>query len=238
MKTIATFIFSFIFATLILGQDVAPFQWEDINAKTIDSEVLEALLYKNWHCYERKFRYKGLYRKVNPGYQFYLMENGTCTITLNGKEEPGTWHIENNNLLVFNIDNAEDYVHWNHNLLGGHALYKIDETGLILVKTLTSDFDNKIILYFDTQERHQVRVVSNSNKFWNEKIQNTTWKKSQNQDEEFGFEPMKDEKEILLEKIKRTYAEKGLKLKPNLELLTKEELEEHLIMLERVPKKY
>lgn len=153
-----------LFASLS-SQEVAPFEFSDKEAITIDKEVLKMLVDKTWKSYKQYTVLGEESEEYGVGFMtFTLKPNHTFQAIGKGSiNNEGTWEVKKRELLHLKI--ASNHPSGKEKAMGGaYVIYEISDTTLIFVKNLTSDLKSKIVYYCKSIEMRDlvVRTVKNT----------------------------------------------------------------------------
>ncbi len=135
-------------ATGAIAQLVAPYQLKDPDAIRINDKIISLLTSQKWACHKRSFVMYNEGKTYSISYsELTLDRNGVCH---HGKLT-GRWKIEGEKLLVLEYDSI-DFTRDNVYFAGGFSIHYADADEVILVKNLTTDFDNRIAYYLKNKE--------------------------------------------------------------------------------------
>lgn len=201
--------------SVIFAQSAAPFQFDDNNALAVDRQVLDQLTATDWFVYQRGFLLGGkLTSRPLRAPTLSLQADGV--VEWGRGEMTGRWSVVDGRLLHFYGLEESDLKH-GAKLLGAFAVHEINEDRLILVKTLTSSHDNRIIYHLASRaqilEWDRTRVAQADNFFRSQllgRINNLAEKTGEPLPEEMEAMPTEE-----LEELDRKLKEKIRGLTPN-----------------------
>lgn len=141
----------------LLAQEIAPFQLEDTSNLVVDQEILQQITGKVWVMYERRMYVRERCSISKHAYQFSFHSDGVYE-QINQMPSKGEWEILNDQLINFKglEDNSKRSYEVDHPFSpGGYALMRLTAEVMILSKNLTSNFDNKVVLFFVVKEKYR-----------------------------------------------------------------------------------
>ncbi|MCP3928882.1 MAG: hypothetical protein GY705_07260 [Bacteroidetes bacterium] len=202
-----------LISSLIRAQEVAPFQYKDKDAIRLTEKKLEPIFDTTWVCLKMYFTNREERNTTNFRHILQISRDGTWKVSSHGLYG-GTWHIENNRLLALNFDSKK--IGMTPFIGGGYSVLKLTDDELVIVKNLTSAFDNSIVYTYTPTENfdnHPEVIRSRKNRMAKAN------KKSVNR------------KEGLIRTIKKISSEKEIQTEEGLEQKNEEELTEILMGL-------
>lgn len=159
----------FVLPNFLIAQEIAPFEMHERVGASIDDKALQQLFAKEWVIYERRMYIKDSFTKHTGQYTFQINANGAfeCSQSIHSK---GTWEVIDSQLIHFKFSVPDDEFDRNVFSPGAYKLQALEEDKFILVKNLTSSYDNQLVYYFIDKEslpakpKHRVRVAKTESK--------------------------------------------------------------------------
>ncbi len=141
----------FVLPNFLIAQEIAPFEMDERVGASIDDKALQQLFAKEWVIYERRMYIKDSFTKHTGQYTFQINANGyfECSQSIHSK---GTWEVIDSQLIHFKFPVGEDGFDRNVFSPGAYKLQALEEDKFILVKNLTSSYDNQLVYYFIDKE--------------------------------------------------------------------------------------
>lgn len=204
-----------------IAQPVAPFQYQDPKALSIDETLKSRLFDRHWSLEARNFFLNDSTfstASFPSGNGLYLHTGGQIGLT----DTLGVWTTVEDRILLFNLNPAYPR---DELLAGGYAVYAIDEQRLTLVKCLTSNYQNRIELHFRTEE--ETAMLSYYSQMKARKNMNTN-PGTRPSALTPGEWPFKDPWQELLDSVRVEYFIRGLKPPEGLSELSAPELDQLL----------
>lgn len=198
--------------TAIDAQEIAPFTWKHHKGIALNKKNMPQLLDKTWTIY-KQYKIDNQQAMIMPGtfMAFKVFSNGQFNGTIGNQSLNGNWTIKKRELnLVPNGANDET-------VSGTYAVYKLNETELVLVKERSGDSNSQMVYYC---RGSKMNVLAER--------PTTTLINQTSQSEQKAFEESrkKSEQQALINEIKTEAQLRDIKMKEKLETMDVKSLQD------------